>query len=151
MGRKRLNSPNSVVRARDWGPAYCAALSEYGHYGEAAKAAGVNVMTAVRRRKADPEFARAEAEAIEIATNTWEAEAYRRAVKGCKRPIYQGGKKVGHEVVYSDTLLLRALESKLPAWRPKQQIEVTAGAHMTRDERKKALAEAKLLRDKPLA
>ena len=35
-----------------------------------------------------------------------ETEAWRRAVKGTKKPVYQGGKKVGTITEYSNTLLM---------------------------------------------
>jgi hypothetical protein len=41
-----------------------------------------------------------------------------------KRPIYQGGKLVGHDVVYSDNLLLALLKARRPEkYRDRQLIE----------------------------
>ncbi|HEX7906241.1 MAG TPA: hypothetical protein VF487_20345 [Chitinophagaceae bacterium] len=43
-----------------------------------------------------------------------EDEAMRRAVSGVKKPVYQGGKLVGHVQEYSDTLLIVLLKARSP-------------------------------------
>jgi hypothetical protein len=69
-----------------------------------------------RLRRNDKEFAKDWADAIEEATDALEAAARGRAIDGHKRPIYQGGKHVGDEIVYSD----RMTEILLKAHRPEQ-------------------------------
>lgn len=67
-------------------------------------------------RRNDKEFAKSWANAIEEATDALEAAARKRAIDGHERPIYQGGKLVGHEIVYSD----RMTEILLKAHRPEK-------------------------------
>lgn len=55
-------------------------------------------------KAADPAFANDWAEAEEMAVDRLEAEAWRRATEGTKRPVYQGGKEVGYVMEYSDRL-----------------------------------------------
>lgn len=43
-----------------------------------------------------------------------EDEAYRRAVNGVSKPVYQGGIKVGEYTEYSDTLLALLLKANAP-------------------------------------
>jgi len=95
--------------------------------------------TVVRWRESDPEFARRFDEAAEEAADLLEHEAYRRAVEGFERPVYQGGKLVGHERQYSDTLLCRLLEARRPStWSRKydvrSQITTTVKLELTEVE-----------------
>lgn len=66
------------------------------------------------RRHRDTEFAArwdaAEAEGSDIL----EQEAFRRAVEGTSKPIYQGGELVGTVREYSDTLLIFLLKGRKP-------------------------------------
>ncbi len=43
-----------------------------------------------------------------------EDEATRRAIEGVKKPVYQGSKKVGEILHYSDTLLIVLLKAQAP-------------------------------------
>lgn len=61
-------------------------------------------------------FEKARNESIEYI----EAELYRRAVEGIEKPVYQGGKLVGHIQEYSDQLMMFLLRGLNPAkWREK--------------------------------
>lgn len=79
---------------------------------EAASAAGVDRSTAYRRRKTDPDFAKAFEEALEASADALEREARRRAIEGWEEPVYQGGQLVGSKRVYSDTLLSLLLRGR---------------------------------------
>lgn len=76
--------------------------------------------------KRDPEFAEQVRAAEEAATARLEEAAMRRAVDGVDRPVYQQGKLVGHEKVYSDHLLMRLLEARDPSrYSPKSKLEMS--------------------------
>lgn len=81
---------------------------------EAAENAGVARKTIFNWRNEDPEFAAAWLEAVEEGTDRIEAEAYRRAVEGVSRPVYQGGEEVGRVQEYSDTLLTLLIKGRRP-------------------------------------
>lgn len=71
--------------------------------------------TAYDRRAADPEFARLWDEAAELATESLEEEAVRRARDGTLKPVYQSGALVGKIREYSDTLLIFLLKARKPS------------------------------------
>lgn len=81
---------------------------------EAALAAGVGRTTIFNWRSEDPEFAAAWLEAVEEGVDRLEAEAYRRAVEGVARPVFQGGECVGHVQEYSDNLLTLMIKGRRP-------------------------------------
>jgi hypothetical protein len=53
-------------------------------------------------------------EATDEACDVLEAEAWRRAVDGVDRPIFQRGEQVGVERVYSDNLMVQLLKAHRP-------------------------------------
>ena len=80
----------------------------------AANAAGVGRSTAYLWRQEDPEFAAKWDEAVAEEIDRLEDEAFRRAVKGVKRPVYRGGVLVGEITEYSDRLLMFLLKRRRP-------------------------------------
>ena len=94
----------------------------------ACKAAKVDKATVYRHRKACPAFAAAWKLARETATDAIEKEAIRRAVKGVREPVYQGGKLVGHVRRYADGLLSRLLIANRKKFREKVVNHRHAGA-----------------------
>jgi hypothetical protein len=80
----------------------------------AAEAAGIGRATAYKWRSEDPEFAQAWNDAVMEGIDRLEDEAYRRAVNGVLKPVYQGGKKVGHIRQYSDGLMALLLRGRRP-------------------------------------
>lgn len=106
----------------------------------------------------DPEWKAAVTEAREIGADVYEDEAHRRAVTGVLRPIYQGGKLVGHERIYSDRMLELKLKAKKPGeYREKVEVMGKDGGpiqqehtlsdedleHIARGSSKRAAASAK--------
>lgn len=72
------------------------------------------------------DFAAAWDDIVEATTEDAESELYRRAVKGTERPVYQGGKLVGHVREYSDACLMFFLKARRPAlYNQAQRIEET--------------------------
>lgn len=89
---------------------------------------GLPKSTMYVERKTNPDFALAVAEALEHGADVWEAEAKRRAVDGVDKPIYQGGKLVGHERQFSDTLLMFLLTGSKPEkYKRRNEISGTNG------------------------
>ena len=65
-------------------------------------------------REEDKKFLEAFKEAEEVAFDSMEEEARRRAVDGVDEPVYQTGRLVGMKRVYSDTLLMFRMKAKRP-------------------------------------
>lgn len=91
----------------------------------ASERSGVARSTAYDLRAADKTFRKAWDDAVEAGTDRLEDEALRRALAGTERPIFQGGKHVGTERIYSD----RMLEILLKARRPKKYREKVQHQH----------------------
>jgi Homeodomain-like domain len=75
---------------------------------------GINRVTIYRWRRDDPGFTQAYVDAMEAGTDVIEQEVWRRAVEGYDRPVFQGGKIVGLERVYSDRLAILLLRGRRP-------------------------------------
>jgi hypothetical protein len=75
-------------------------------------------------RKTDIDFRFEWDEALENAADLLEAEAWRRAVQGTERPIYQGGQLVGTVREYSDSLLMFLLRAGRPH-KFRERVELT--------------------------
>lgn len=81
---------------------------------ESAQAARIGRTAVYEHRNQDPAFRAAWDEAVETACDALEAEAWRRAKDGVRKPVYQGGEKVGEVREYSDTLLIFLLKGHRP-------------------------------------
>jgi len=97
-----------------WKPAFLSQLSINGNVSSACDAAQVERSTVYDAKRNDPEFAAKWEEAIEIACDSLEAEAWRRAVNGVNSAIYSQGKYVADEIKYSDTLMQTLLKANRP-------------------------------------
>lgn len=75
---------------------------------------GLNRRTLHHWRTNDLEFEKEYQIAAKQTLTLLEDEAYRRAVTGIQKPIFQGGHKVGFVTEYSDTLLLALLKARDP-------------------------------------
>lgn len=80
----------------------------------AAKRAGIPRTTLYRERQRDSAFARRWEEARRLGVDRLNDEAFKRAIKGTKRPVFQGGQKVGDVRVYDNRLLLALLKVHHP-------------------------------------
>lgn len=110
-------TPKKAVRSaktQKWQDAFIAELSKGGNVSSAAAKAGVGRQFPYKVAKEDLEFKARWEEAIETACDTLEAEAWRRAVQGTKKPVFQGKELVGHIQEYSDTLLIVLLKAHRP-------------------------------------
>jgi hypothetical protein len=103
---------------RHWQKAFLAALEETGSVTRAAEAAGINRCSAYDHKRSDQEFATAWEQALDVAADTLEDEARRRAYEGTDEPVFQKGEKVGTIKRYSDVLLIFLLKGIRPQkWR----------------------------------
>jgi hypothetical protein len=77
--------------------------------------AGVPSLRAVEQWiQNDPEFKARYAEAQALLADQMEAAAFQRGVTGVERPVFHMGGVVGYQTEYSDTLLVKLLQAKLP-------------------------------------
>ncbi len=84
---------------------------------DAAAAIGATRQWIRKQRKADKEFDEKCNDAFEQGTDIILKEMKRRAIDGFKKPIYQEGRCVGYEIVYSDKLLTTLAQAFIPAFK----------------------------------
>lgn len=80
-------------------------LAISGNISAACRRAKIHPTTISARKKTDAVFAAAYDDAMDVAVDVGEGEMFRRAIEGVKKPVFQGGKKVGSITEYSDGLL----------------------------------------------
>ena len=102
-------------------------LSQSGNVTIAAESIRMSRARLYRIKRGNPRLSKAWDEAVEEACDRLEQEALRRAVDGYKRPIYQKGMLVGHEIMYSDKLLQFLLTGNKPA-KFRRQIGISQGS-----------------------
>lgn len=89
-------------------------LSDTANVSRAAKTVGISRRHAYTVRSEDTDFATAWDEAVNIAIDTLEQEARRRAYEGVDEPVFYQGEEVGYIRKYSDTLLMFLLKGNRP-------------------------------------
>lgn len=113
-------------RARD---AFLVELARRGNISDAASVAGLSRSFFYEWRAADPEFAAQWDEALAIAIDSAEHEAWRRAVEGIDKPLIGRVGKDEDGIItvikeYSDQILLRILSAHRPEkWRERSSVE----------------------------
>lgn len=143
----QISTPKKAAtyQPRVWMKAFITALSLRGIVSQACGTAKIDRTTAYKARDVDSVFATAWDEAMEVAADALEAEAWRRAVEGVKKPVgfYQGA---ASEYVreYSDTLLIFMLKGARPA-KYRERVEhsgkVEIGVQAARDALKSIMAQ----------
>ncbi len=115
------NSTPKKRRPQKWEKAFITALVTSGVVSHACSEAKIDRSTAYKNRDAHEDFAQAWVEALDVAADTMELEARRRAVVGTEEPIFGKGAGVGAGTVevgritkYSDTLLMFLLKAARP-------------------------------------
>jgi hypothetical protein len=131
-----------TYKPRVWMKAFITALSRRGIVSQACVAAKIDRTTAYKARDMDATFSAAWDEAMEVAADALEGEAWRRAVEGVEKPVgfYQG---VASEHVreYSDTLLIFMLKGARPA-KYRERVEHSGKVELVGvEDAKKALAD----------
>lgn len=106
---------------------YLKKLASTGNQSLACAYTPVSRKTIMIHKKANKWFREACDEALSLYSDMVEAELLRRATKGIKRPVFQKGSLVGHERVYSDSLLALAIKAKKVEYRDKLNVD----AHVT--------------------
>lgn len=105
---------------------YLAALPMYFTQTAALAKAGVKWDSLKRWREQDATFLIREQDARNELADKLEGEAIRRAFKGIKVPVYQGGLLAGHTIQYSDALLTLMLKAMRPEkFRDRSEVSVT--------------------------
>lgn len=106
--------------------AFLKELTRRANVSAAARKAKINRSTAYDWYDADPDFAAAWDEAIEVAVDSLEDEAWRRAATGTLEPVFQKGEKVGAIRRYSDMLMVTLLKAHRPEkFKDRSQNELT--------------------------
>ena len=106
--------------------AYLEAIPHYFTVTTALQKAGISMNVLRRWREEDAAFLVAEQDARSALADQLEAEAIRRAFKGVKTPVYQGGLLAGYVTQYSDTLLTLMLKAMRPEkYRERSEVSVT--------------------------
>jgi hypothetical protein len=117
-----------VARFKHWQDPFIEELADCGNISLACKAAGINRMTAYRTRQKDPMFAQRWDDALNVAVDSLEREAWRRAREGVTRiePIMYQGEQVAEKVIteYSDKMLELLLKCNRPH-KYREQIRIT--------------------------
>lgn len=116
-GRRYKNAPHNKIKAYTTEELKQAFLNEYVNLASITKTCdklGMIRRTFYAWKETDPEFEAKFRKADEMALGVLEDEAHRRAVFGTKRPVFQGGKKVGEITEYSDTLMTVLLKARAP-------------------------------------
>jgi hypothetical protein len=85
-----------------------------GNLSGACKAISVSFETINKWRRDDPVFAAAMDEAIERHKDVIEDAIHQRGIVGVEKPVFQGGKLVGYQREYSDSLLLAKAKAYIP-------------------------------------
>ena len=113
MPKKGLPSPYKISHIKQ--QLFLKTLAITGKVTEASKAAGFSSSTSLyMKRKKDEKFAEAWDLALYAAGDKLEAEAIRRAHDGVYVAQYYQGEVVGHNIKYSDTLLMFMLKGIRP-------------------------------------
>ena len=102
--------PPRVKRSPKMRARFLDAIKETGNITLSCKMSRLPSRTAYDWRRQDEQFRQDWDDALVEGEAKLEDEAKRRALLGVKKPIYQGGKRVGYVQEYSDTLLIFLLK-----------------------------------------
>jgi hypothetical protein len=112
LRRVKLMPQTTTPKKGVWKPVFIERLRETANVSRAAKSAGVDRRTVYRERERSGAFGEAWDDALEEGTDYLEEEARRRAYEGMRKPVYQGGRRVGEIQEYSDTLMIFLLKGR---------------------------------------
>lgn len=96
---------NRTVRTDRKRDVFLATLAQAGNVSQACRTAGIGYTTVYKWREEDHDFAAAWEVALKQAIDRLEGEAWRRAVEGVEKPVYQQGVMVGTVTEHSDRLM----------------------------------------------
>lgn len=119
MARRTIRTPKKEAK-------FLAALQGTCNVRHACEAANIAPNSVYLWKRDDPEFSRKWEQALEIGSDTLEAEAIRRARDGVDEPVFYQGEVCGTVRKYSDTLLIFLLKGHKPErYSEKVQTELT--------------------------
>lgn len=96
----------------------CNALQQNcGDLHDAARVSGISPAALFSWMKDDPEAAKKVEEAQRVGWLGLESAAIRRGVQGVEKAVYYKGQVVGTETQYSDSLLAKLMEARIPAYK----------------------------------
>lgn len=102
------------------------ALTEKPDVLAACKRAGLPRTTAYAYRRQHPEFMKAWDDALEQGLDALEHAYIARALNGTRRPVFQGGKLVGHEPQFNDRATEFILSRRRPdVWGERVKVDLT--------------------------
>lgn len=110
--RDEADSVSARARLSGWRAVFVDSLAKCGVILVAAQEARVSRATAARYRETDDDFRQAWDEALESSLDLVQARGAQLATEGVLRPIYQGGKLVGHERQYDPGMIQFFLKTK---------------------------------------
>ena len=96
-------------------------MQGYGDMAGACRSLGVDLMTVVNWREADPEVESRLHKAELVGWSSLESVAIQRAVHGVEEDVYFQGDVVGQKINYSDGLLTKLLTARNKAYQPKEE------------------------------
>lgn len=95
-----------------------------------ARAIGMSRTHVHKLRRKDKSFAKEWDDAMQQATDALEYTARKRAMEGYKRPVFQRGELVGHEICYSDALTIALLKAHRPEKFRDKGLELPPGSEI---------------------
>lgn len=131
---------------------FLAAYMDCGHKAKAALAAGLSYSSILKAEKDDPEFAAEVEQAHELFTAKLSDAAYKAAVSGWKKPLFDAkGNHVGDEWKFSERILELLLKRHDPNFRDKVEVDqkisggvvVVQAPMLTKEDWKKQVAAAR--------
>lgn len=114
--------------------------STYGNVTKAAALIGISRVTAYNHRKADSGFAEQWDEAIAAGGDDLEELLHKQALKGVQKPVYHGGKLVGHITEFNHSLSLALLRRHKPEYRERMTQDMNLNFAELSDEELEVLA-----------
>jgi hypothetical protein len=113
MRRTKKPSPKrpGPVPREDWHPVFIREMERFPNVTAACRICKISPSTAKRHREQFPEFRETWDDAKEKAADLLEQAMYERATKGTLKPVFQGGKLVGHVREYSDSIAITMLKA----------------------------------------
>ena len=115
-------------------------LSESANVTLAAQAIGMARAYMYEVREQDPAFAALWDDALQMAADAMEQEAWRRAMQGTDKPVFYQGVECGHIKEYSDTLLMFRLKAIRPEQYRDNQVHFNIDFTKLTDEQLERLA-----------
>jgi len=109
-----VSGPYPVKIRQQKKQAFLASFAVLGNISAACREAGINRDTYRYWMEHDEVFGFYVAQANQVATEHLEETAYKRAVEGTQKAVYQGGELVGYHTETSDTLLIFLLKARAP-------------------------------------